>query len=62
VVPAAEEFRVWTDVRGKTVEARLVRVENQIVVLEKRDGQEINIPIERLSEPDRIVARLLLPR
>ena len=53
VVAPAEEFRVWTDVRGKTVEARLVRVENHIVVLEKRDGQEINIPIERLRESDR---------
>jgi len=47
------DFRVWTDIRGKTVEARLLRVENKTVVLVKRDGQEIKIPIERLSESDR---------
>lgn len=45
-------FRVWTDIRGKTVEARLLRMENQSVVLTRRDGQEITIPIDRLSESD----------
>src|SRR5262245_3445114 len=46
--------RKWSDVSGKfSVEAELVEVRADKVVLRKADGQESEIPIARLSEADR---------
>ena len=54
---AADEkarWRVWTDASGAhTVEARFKWVVGDEVKLAKRDGSEISIPLEKLSEEDR---------
>jgi hypothetical protein len=50
----AGEWRVWKDNTGKfEVEASLVEVVNEEVVLKKRDGQTIKVPLSRLSDADR---------
>ncbi len=50
--PQPEPYRVWTDRKGRTVEARLLGVRNGAVNLETRTGQNLNIPIASLSESD----------
>jgi len=46
--------RKWTDNTGKfSVEAELVEVKNDQVVLKKTDGKVITLPVARLSETDR---------
>jgi len=50
---AAPQFRTWRDATGKfSVDATLVSVKNDSVVLRKRNGQTINVPIVRLSDRD----------
>lgn len=50
----AEEFRTWTDISGKfTVQARLVRIEQNLVILEREDGVKLAIQIDKLSPADR---------
>jgi cyclic beta-1,2-glucan synthetase len=49
----APEFRAWTDIRGKVLEAQLVGTSGQEAVLLRRDGQQIRISLDRLSEADR---------
>jgi len=45
--------RRWTDSTGKySVEAELVSIEDGQVRLRKTDGQEITVPMDRLSEAD----------
>ena len=49
---AEEEMRVWTDVNGRKIEARLLDVGiNEIRVILK--GKEVRIPFVKLSEADR---------
>ncbi|MGA2069613.1 MAG: SHD1 domain-containing protein [Thermoguttaceae bacterium] len=48
--PAADAFRTWTDNKGRAVEAKLV---DQQIVLKRRDGTEITVPLSKLSEEDR---------
>jgi hypothetical protein len=46
--------RTWTDPSGKfRVEATLVRIDGDKVVLKRDDGKEIAVPLERLSDADR---------
>ena len=47
------EMRTWTDTQGRTIEARLVRVEGENVTIRRADGQVFTIPVEILSEADR---------
>ncbi len=50
----AEDFRRWSDVTGKfTVEARLIRVEGETVILEGKDGVKLAIEVNNLSPQDR---------
>ncbi|HMP97358.1 MAG TPA: alpha-amylase family glycosyl hydrolase [Kiritimatiellia bacterium] len=51
------EYRVWTDSRGATLEARAVVVDEAQVTLETREGRRIVLPIERLSPTDREALR-----
>jgi len=57
-VPVAEEraaddgFRIWTDVKGRTVSARLLRMEGDGIVVELRSGKSVTIPLEKLSNRD----------
>jgi hypothetical protein len=49
-----EEYRVWKDVSGKfQIEATLVQANEKEVVLKKRDGKTITVPLNKLSPPDR---------
>jgi len=57
---ALGEMRTWTDVSGKhTIEAELVSLAGDKVKLRREDGQEITLPLARLSEDDRAYLKLL---
>ena len=46
-------FREWTDVTGNyRVVARLISVDDDAVHLEKKDGEEMRVPLEKLSRKD----------
>jgi len=50
----------WTDSTGDfSVEATFVKVEGRSVVLRKTDGNLINVPIDRLSDASRAMAKRL---
>lgn len=50
---APAELRVWRSAAGAEVEARLVRLSGNLVVLEKADGKQISIQLHELSAADR---------
>ncbi len=49
----ADEVRTWTDSQNRQIEATLLRIEDQSVILKLKDGREIPFPLTKLSEPDR---------
>lgn len=50
------QFRTWTSADGRfTIDAEFVKAIGRKVTLRKRDGTEITVPMERLSEDDRRV-------
>lgn len=52
---AAQDFQTWSDATGKfKIEAKFVGVENGKAVLEKKDGDRIQIDLTKLSAEDRI--------
>jgi tetratricopeptide (TPR) repeat protein len=52
--PLANEFRKWTTPDNKfSTEAVLVRIQGSGIVLKKRDGKEVTVPIETFSTTDR---------
>jgi hypothetical protein len=53
--------REWVDVSGKyRVEAEFVKADKEQVTLKRRDGSTVQVPLARLSRPDRLhVAKLL---
>ena len=47
-------WRTWRDTTGNySVEAKLVDFPGDKVVLEKKDGTTVEVPLERLSDKDR---------
>ena len=50
--PQPEPFRMWTDAKGRKVEARLLGVQNGVVLMESRPGQKMKVPLESLSADD----------
>jgi len=54
------EVRLWTDIRGTTIEARFVTADASSVKIQKQDdGKIYTVPLARLSEDDRAyVAKL----
>ncbi len=50
---AAEEVRIWTDLEGRTIEARLLSAEGDAVTIRRTDGRVFTFSIERLSPEDR---------
>lgn len=48
-----ESFRLWTSVRGGTVEAMLIEITGAGVTLENRQGQRVTRPLEFFAESDR---------
>ena len=55
------EYRPWSDIKGNTIEAEYIRTSDETVVLRKRDGTEIKVPLLSLSEQDRTYAMLQCP-
>ncbi|MEZ6070497.1 MAG: SHD1 domain-containing protein [Pirellulales bacterium] len=48
------EMRTWQDSTGRfKVTAKLLRVEDEAVVLEREDGREVTVPLNKLSDTDR---------
>lgn len=45
--------RTWTDSKGRTIDAAFVEHVGATVTLQKRDGKQLKIPINKLSEEDR---------
>lgn len=56
---AADALRVWTDVQGRTIEARLLSMDSvkETVRIERADGSVFELPILRFSPADRAYAR-----
>jgi len=54
-------FRVWTDVSGRTVNATFRGVENGNVFLQTRDGYVHRIPLDRLTPEGQTMAATLKP-
>src|SRR4051812_40022653 len=53
-VASASEERTWTDLTGKfTVTAELVQVQDGLLILRRADGQEVKVPLEKISAADR---------
>ncbi len=52
----AVEVRSWTDIQNRKIEATLLRVENQTVVLKLTDGREVPYPLAKLSLADGVYA------
>ncbi|MEM9479882.1 MAG: SHD1 domain-containing protein [Verrucomicrobiota bacterium] len=46
------ELRIWTDVKGRTLEARFVRVVDEEVELQLKDGKTAEVKISTLSSAD----------
>lgn len=54
VAPLQAQMRLWTDNTGKfSIEAELVEVKQDSVVLKKASGSTVNVPLSRLSDADR---------
>ena len=47
------EIRTWTDLQGRTIEAKMTGFENGYVLLALADGRETQFPFQQLSENDR---------
>lgn len=52
-VIAPAQQRTWTDSQNRTLEATLVRSEDDSVVLRLANGKEVKFPLAKLSETDR---------
>jgi hypothetical protein len=48
-------IRSWSDIRGAFVaEGRFIDFQNRFVFIETRDGKEVQIRLDRLSDPDQV--------
>lgn len=56
-VAQTEQIRIWTDARGKTVEAKLIAVKEASVLLENARGAVIEVPLTALSPADQTYAK-----
>jgi hypothetical protein len=51
---SSNTVRTWKDLSGKfAIEAELVLFDGNKVVLKKSDGKQVEVPLEKLSKPDR---------
>ena len=52
-VGSAASWRTFTDIKGRKIEAKVIRVESDFVVVElKTNGKQLPIDLENLSEED----------
>lgn len=49
----ALESREWTDTLSRKIQASLVKVDGENVILKMKDGREVPFPLAKLSQPDR---------
>ena len=55
--PVASPAKIWTDLSGRTVDAEFLSCDGKIVVLKSnKSGNEIKVPLDRLSMPDKAIA------
>lgn len=54
-------LRRWTDLRGRTLEARLTAIKGESITLERADGSRLEIRIDLLCEADRAHLREAAP-
>lgn len=59
---AEEPLRQWTSSDGRTIEGRFIKGTDTTVTLKLKDGRQVDVPIERLSEADAKAARDLVSR
>ncbi len=50
--PFEQEFRTWTSSAGTTIEARFAGLANGTVILGKRDGKKLKVPLDKFVEAD----------
>ncbi len=56
-----DTFRTWTDSTGKhKIEAKFVDAKQGYILLHRRDGSAVSLPLNRLSEPDQKIAQRLI--
>lgn len=55
--PGEDAYRKWTDVQGRTLEAKFIGLTNDSVTLETRSGQVHTVPLLRLSAADLAMAK-----
>lgn len=49
----ADDFQTWTDATGKyKIEAKFIKLENDVVLLEEKDKSQSRIPLNKLSQED----------
>lgn len=60
VAQEATESYKWTDISGaRTIDAKFVRLEGESVVLEKADGKEVTVPLNKLNLKSQAQAKRL---
>jgi hypothetical protein len=63
VVESDRGIRTWSDDSGKfSVEAEFVEVKDDNVILKRKDGQLLSVPLDRLSDRDKTVVKQLRKR
>lgn len=60
VIAPHAQARVWTDRSGRTIDADFVRLDGANVIV-SRQGKEISIPLEKLSDEDQQFAKTAKP-
>ncbi len=53
----AGEMRSWTDLRDRSIEARMLGMEGESVILELKDGRKVPFPLAKLCAADAEFAR-----
>lgn len=56
-VSLSAEYRVFTNKDGDTIEARMVRIEDDLAVIERKDRRIFRYPIDRFSDEDQKYVR-----
>jgi hypothetical protein len=60
VIESDRGLRSWSDASGKfSVEAEFVEMRDNKVVLKRKDGQLLSVPLDRLSDKDKTVVEQL---
>lgn len=58
---AGPTTRMWTDVKGRKLEATFLRIDGSLITLQTRDGAPVQFALANLSAEDQALARTLAP-